>query len=438
MKVVIKAASVKMGGALTYLCDFLRHAATMAPDCEYVVLLPSETIPKLPPLPGSVRLVGVPSERMTSLARLWWEQVSLRNLLREEKPDLFYATGNLGMFRCPARQLLLVEGLLYFSKIYQRTMLPKHSFGWRVAHALRRWLICRSVRAADVVMTPTQAMLDELRDFVDVPPYKTLVNPYGVDPPESSSSDLPLRSKAGRSNAGNLCKLLYVSLYGEHKNLSTLLKAVSLLNKDGTGKFLLQTTADPAWEEVVSMVTHGEDTALAQEPGISPWLRFNGPLSRAQTERLYLDSDIFVFPSLTESFGFPMAEAMSYGLPIVASDTPVNREVCGDAAMYFSPLSAEHLAQQVRGLAEAPALMGKLGAAGRKRAATLFRWDRHVQRILECAGGPQEEICGPINCSHTEEIPPMAELQTCFSSSEEETPLITGVRSPKEVGPRCR
>ena len=392
MKVVIKAASVKMGGALTYICNFLRHAATMAPDCEYVVLLPSETIPELPRLPKNVRFIAAPTEGMTPLARLWWEQVSVRKLLAEEKPDLFYATGNLGMLHCPVRQLLLVEGLLYFSKIYQRVMLPKHSLSWRVAYTLRRWLICRSVRSADVVMTPTQAMLDELRDFVDVPPRKALVNPYGVAPPEPSSSDLPLRSKTGRSNAGNLCKLLYVSLYGEHKNLSTLLRAILLLNEDGAGKFLLQTTADPACEGAARTVTHREDSTLAQEPSVSAWVRFLGPLSREQTERLYLDSDIFVFPSLTESFGFPMAEAMSYGLPIVASDTPVNREICGEAAVYFSPLNPEDLARQVRRVAADWALCKGMGAAGRHRASVNFRWSGHVTRILESAWGGCGEV----------------------------------------------
>jgi glycosyltransferase involved in cell wall biosynthesis len=86
---------------------------------------------------------------------------------------------------------------------------------------------------------------------------------------------------------------------------------------------------------------------------------------------------------------------MAHGLPVVASDTPVNREVCGDAAVYFSPFSAEDLAQQVRALAQDPALMGKLGAVGRERAATLFRWDGHVQRILEWAGGAKEEAPHP-------------------------------------------
>jgi glycosyltransferase involved in cell wall biosynthesis len=385
MKVVIKAASVKMGGALTYLCDLLRHVVTMDPNCEYVVFLPSETIHKLPPLPRSVRLVGVPVKGMNPLARLWWEQVSLRKLLTEEKPDLFYAMGNLGMFRCPVRQLLLVEGLLYFSKIYQRSMVPKHSFSWRVAYTLRRWLICRSVQGADVVMVPTQATLDELRDFVDVAPHKAVVNPYGINPPEALSSDHGLRAKADERNGGSPCRLLYVSLYGEHKNLSTLLKAMPVLNGKGTGRFLLQTTADPAWEGATWTVTHAEDIGLARQPGISPWVRSVGPLSREQTENLYRNSDIFVFPSLTESFGFPMAEAMSHSLPIVASDTPVNREICGEAAVYFSPLDPHDLASQVQRVAADGALRQQLSARGRQRARERFRWTTHVQRVLDIA-----------------------------------------------------
>jgi glycosyltransferase involved in cell wall biosynthesis len=182
-----------------------------------------------------------------------------------------------------------------------------------------------------------------------------------------------------------LCKLLYVSLYSEHKNLSTLLKAIPLLNKDGAGKFLLQTTADPAWEGAAWTVTHGEDLKLAQEPGISPWVNFLGPLPRERIEHLYLDADIFVFPSLTESFGLPMAEAMSYGMPIVASDTPVNREICGEAAVYFSPLNPEDLARQIRRVATDEALSQRLRIEGRRRAATMCRWDEHVSRVLEVA-----------------------------------------------------
>src|SRR5437870_10340196 len=47
---------------------------------------------------------------------------------------------------------------------------------------------CRGVKSADCVMTPTQAMLEELRQYVEVPDCKAVVNPYGVEPPDSKGT----------------------------------------------------------------------------------------------------------------------------------------------------------------------------------------------------------------------------------------------------------
>jgi glycosyltransferase involved in cell wall biosynthesis len=273
--------------------------------------------------------------------------------------------------------------------------LPRHGLRMRVAFRLRRWLICRSARSADIVVTPTRAMLDELRAYVNIPESQGLVSPYGIEAPPSPASQ-PERENA--NPPAPVVKLLYVSLYSEHKNLNTLLRAMPLLNQGGAGQFLLQTTADPAWEGAAWTVTHREDSALARQPEVAAAVRFVGPLSREQTARLYLDSDVFVFPSLTESFGFPMAEAMSCGLPVVASDTPVNREVCGDAAVYFSPLDPEDLARQVRQVASDASLRQRLGTRGREKARSEFGWYRHVQRILNAASGinPKTlEACQP-------------------------------------------
>jgi glycosyltransferase involved in cell wall biosynthesis len=385
LKIAINAASAKMGGAVTYLAHLLRHLPRPESGDWFFVFLPGDTAAVLPEAHRNVSLCPVPRERIGGVGRIWWQHVTLRRFLRTRRVDVLLSTANFATSRCPVKQILLVRNALYFSEMYQQMFLGKHGVWYRLAFRLRRWLIWQSVRSADVVMTPTQAMLDELRGFVDVPPHKALVNPYGIDPPKALPSSDRRRKEPGEGNAGSICKLLYVSLYGEHKNLRTLLKAIPLLNKDGAGNFLLQTTADPAWEGAAWAITHAEDIGLARRPEISPWVRFVGPLSREHTENLYRDSDIFIFPSLAESFGFPMAEAMSYGLPIVASDTPVNREICGDAAVYFSPLDPGDLARQVQRVAADVSLRRELSAEGVQRARTKFCWNAHVRRILEIA-----------------------------------------------------
>ena len=383
LKVVINAVSAKMGGAVTYLTNVLRCLPPPESGYEFDVFMPPEAAERQEGLPRNVRLVATSVGHAAWWKIFWWEQVTLRRWLKRRKADVLFSTANFGMFRCPVRQILLVRNALYFSRIYQDEFLARHSLRFQVPFKFRRWLICRSVRQADVVMTPTQAMLDDLRRFVEVEPWKGLVNPYGANPTGSFLPDAKgeaLQSLAGTTPA---MRLIYVSLYSEHKNLATLLRAMPLLNRNGTRKFALKTTVNPGWEGGAWTVTHKEDLALARQPDVASWVEFLGPLGQQQVQELYREGDLFVFPSLCESFGHPMVEAMAQGLPIVASDTPVNREICSEAAVYFSPSDPEDFARQTRLLAADAPLRQQLSARGQERARTKFRWDTHVRRILD-------------------------------------------------------
>jgi glycosyltransferase involved in cell wall biosynthesis len=385
---VVNAASTKMGGAVSYITELLRHFATEARDVEFLVFLPPETAAKLDGLAGNIRVLPVAIGHAGLMRRLWWEQVTLRRFLKKQKADALFSTANFAMFSCPVRQLLLITNPLYSSNIYREKFLPRHSLRFQLAFALRRWLAAQGARAADVVMTPTQATLDDLRGLVRVK--AAVVNPFGV-------AVQPLRERDSMAGlpggAGNrVVRLVYVSLYSEHKNLTTLLKAMEMLNAGGGAKFKLTTTVDPAWPGAAWTVTHKEDIRLARLPGVAEWVEFVGPLSTEKVADLYAAADIFVFPSLAETFGFPMAEAMSHGLPIVAADTPVNREVCGQAAIFFSPLCPEELAHQLCSLAADNALRSRLGEKGRQAPASRFSWITHAQRVARIMGGSGEHI----------------------------------------------
>ena len=93
--------------------------------------------------------------------------------------------------------------------------------------------------------------------------------------------------------------------------------------------------------------------------------------------------DIFVFPSLCESFGYPMVEAMAAGLPIVAADTPVNREMLRDSALFYSPLSSRDLTASLKTLMKDDNLREKLIKNGKKRIEGYdWGWKRYVRDIL--------------------------------------------------------
>ena len=107
-----------------------------------------------------------------------------------------------------------------------------------------------------------------------------------------------------------------------------------------------------------------------------------GPVRYSDLPDVYGAHDVFAFPSISETFGHPMAEALAAGIPIVAADTAVNREVLGDAALYHAPLRASELAAAVRRLDADPTERERLVAGGRKRAEAMFDWNSHVDNLL--------------------------------------------------------
>ena len=115
--------------------------------------------------------------------------------------------------------------------------------------------------------------------------------------------------------------------------------------------------------------------------GLADRVHFLGVIDHSLLPVLYRACQVFVFPSLVESFGLPLVEAMAAGAPVLASNLPVCREMCIDAAQYFDPLDPKHLAQLLEDVCNSHVLRNKLSVKGRNRA-TQFSWDRTAQLYL--------------------------------------------------------
>lgn len=88
-----------------------------------------------------------------------------------------------------------------------------------------------------------------------------------------------------------------------------------------------------------------EETAerIRRHPGLGRQLHWIEDATDADVEYLYTHSRFVIFPSLTEGFGLPIVEACGRGIPVLASDHPVLREVGGSYCAYFSPQSPQSL-----------------------------------------------------------------------------------------------
>ncbi len=105
-----------------------------------------------------------------------------------------------------------------------------------------------------------------------------------------------------------------------------------------------------------------------------------GYVTDQQKSDLLTGAEAMVFPSLYEGFGLPVLEAMSLGVPVVATSAGAIPEVAGDAALLVPADDPTSLAQAVAEVCGSAPLRERLVTAGRSRAAT-FDWDRSAQQM---------------------------------------------------------
>jgi glycosyltransferase involved in cell wall biosynthesis len=96
--------------------------------------------------------------------------------------------------------------------------------------------------------------------------------------------------------------------------------------------------------------------------------------SQAELIHLYQEARATVLPSFSEGWGLPASESLWVGTPVLVSDTPVMREVCGNLGIYFSPERPEELAQQINQLGRDSMFYQSLQESIAEAKPTLRRW----------------------------------------------------------------
>lgn len=316
--------------------------------------------------------------------RFWFEQSRLRGLIRRSGANVLLSTGNFAMRKSPVPQILLSRNSIYTSVDYFRDIRQRFEYRAWFNTRLRSVLAKRSVHWADVTVAPSEAFAAELREWTgcDV---RTIYHGFDRETFVSSSKPLPKSIEAKLRGADGSLKLLFVSHYNYYRNFETLIRALPLLRNRIEGRDVkLLLTCELAPNKNPGAYRPDSAASLIQQLGVTEMVVELGAIPYEQLHQLYARADFYVTPAYTETFAHPLVEAMSSGLPVIASDIPVHREICEEAAIYFEKFSSAALAEAIIRLAKCPESTKGMAEAGSKRAKA-FSWKKHVEQILGVA-----------------------------------------------------
>ena len=378
----IDASAASSGSGPTYVRNVVPHFAARTDLRSTILVSPllrQEFLGQ-----SNVSFVEFMDESVSAAARFVRAQRSVPDLVRRSGANVLLSAGNIALFRSPVPQILLSGNALYTSNHFIRDLMRRGDYRvWldtQLKGQMAKWSVC----VADCTVAPSQAFADEIERWTGV---RALPIHHGFDrslffrdlelPPEELTKKL-------ERNRDEL-RLLFVSHYNYYRNFETLIRAVGVLRKliapRQVSLFLtcrLQPGANPG-----SFRTEAA-ASLVQELGVGSNLVELGAVPYHLLHHVYRACDLYVTPAYVETFAHPLVEAMAAGLPVVASDLAVHREVCGDAALYFPAFSPDLLAETVCRVALSREVSGKMSERGLERSAD-FSWKKHVGQIVSIA-----------------------------------------------------
>lgn len=303
-----------------------------------------------------------------------WEQIHLAATLRQDRPDVLFAPAYTSPLLCHVPTVLTVHDISFEAH-------PEW-YRWR-AGLRRRWLTRVAARRARLVLTDSEFSKREIVERLAVSPDRIRVIRLGVGRPRPSSSlgaDPSTSLSTGATQARPTRAerepvVLYVGSLFNRRRLPDLLKAFSALTRTHPEVRLEIVGEDRTYP-------HEDLAGLAARLGIQKQVSLRSYVRDDELTRLYGRASVFAWLSEYEGFGLTPLEALAAGVPIVVLDTPVARELYGDAAVYVQR-------GDVHETAAALALMMSDADARQRaldRAAVVLRgfsWTDAARRTLE-------------------------------------------------------
>lgn len=290
------------------------------------------------------------------------EQLTMPGFFSRAKLDLLHIPHfNIPLFY-PGRLIITIHDLLWHEYYgTQVTTLPQWQYWFK--YVAYRWVTRMAILRAERVLVPAETIKQTVAKYFPRQLKKVVVTTEGASP-------TLVVSQARQSIARKTAKkhqLLYVGSLYPHKNLAVVIKALKEL---------------PTYQLVVvgaRTVFQDQTKALVAAEGVSDQVTFAGFMPDEVLSQLFQTSLALVQPSLSEGFGLTGLEAMAAGIPLIASDIPIFREIYQTGAIFFDPHQPEDFIRAVRTVETTQ--LSSLIKTG-QRIAAQYSWDAMAKETL--------------------------------------------------------
>jgi glycosyltransferase involved in cell wall biosynthesis len=326
-----------------------------AADCTVVLVTPAAVPERRWAGPGARVTIQVAA----GLPGTLWEQVTLPRAVRGTA-DVLFCPAYAAPLLSPVPTVVAVHDVSYWAH-------PEW-FGAREG-LRRRWTTRLSARRAARVLTISAFSRDEIVRWLGVPPPRIVVTHLGA------SSRLAQAQPEAPPSSGDRRTILYVGTYLNRRHLPDLVRGFApVARRHASARLVLVGENRTFPREDPAAVARAEGVAAQVE--CRPWV------SDAELAALYAEAAVFAFLSTYEGFGLTPLEAMAAGIPVVAYDTAVAREIYGTAAILVRAGDLPALTCAFETLLTDPAEHERLAGAGRAHAAG-FSWGRAAALTLD-------------------------------------------------------
>lgn len=296
-----------------------------------------------------------------------WEQVGLPDAVQRIKPDLLHCTSNTAPVNVPVPLVLTLHDIIFLEKRQSGSKSWYQEMGWHY----RKLVVPRILPKCKKIITVSHFEKDCICKALHLPHSQVTAVYNGYNTHFSPQPSQPEITKKYMKTGDYL---FFLGNTDPKKNTPRVLKAYSIYLAHSTFKRPLL-IADLK-ESVI-------DHILTQEniEEIKPYLSFPGYICNTDLAALYNEAFAFLYPSLRESFGIPMLEAMACGTPVIAGNTSAMPEIAGNGALLADPYSAEDIADRILLLEQNQTLYRQQVNYGLERVK-LFSWRKSAESLL--------------------------------------------------------